>query len=158
MIFLLHFSISFIFLIFNWKIIPLQCCVGFYSTTWISPKYTLYPLPLESHPLPPSHPSRSSQSTKLSSLCHTAAFHYLSILHMVVYICRCYSHYQMYYIPKWIQRNLSSVPSTPHSSPSSANHTSLAASATFSHQNTMETQRELENVWSRWEKNPLVTA
>ena len=35
---------------------------------------------------PPSHPSRSSQSTRLSSLCYRAAFHQLSILHMVVCI------------------------------------------------------------------------
>ena len=52
----------------------------------------IYPLPLEppSHP-PTSHPSRISQSTKLSSLCCIAASHQLSTLHMVVYICQCYS-------------------------------------------------------------------
>ena len=38
-----------------------------------------------------SHPSRSSQSIKLISLCYTAASHQLSILHLVVYIRRCYS-------------------------------------------------------------------
>jgi len=32
-----------------------------------------------------------SRSTKLSSLCCTAAFHYPPILHMIVYICQCYS-------------------------------------------------------------------
>ena len=32
----------------------------------------------------PFHSSRSSQSTKLSSLCYTAASHQLSVLHMVV--------------------------------------------------------------------------
>ena len=53
----------------------------------------MYPHPLghPSHPpIPPSnpsHPSRSSQSTELSSLCYTAASHWLSILHMVVYTC-----------------------------------------------------------------------
>ena len=37
--------------------------------------------------LPPiSHPSRLSQSTGLSSLCHIANSHWLSILHMVVYV------------------------------------------------------------------------
>ena len=35
---------------------------------------------------PPSHPSRSSQSTKLGSLCYTATSHQLSVSHMVVYI------------------------------------------------------------------------
>ena len=37
--------------------------------------------------LPPSfHPSRSSRSAELSSWCNTASSHWLSILHMVVYI------------------------------------------------------------------------
>ena len=43
--------------------------------------------------LPPSlsHPSRWSQSTELISLCYEASSHQLSILHLVVYICQCYS-------------------------------------------------------------------
>ena len=41
----------------------------------------------------PSHPSRSPQSTELSSLCGTAASHQLSIWHMVVCICHCYSKF-----------------------------------------------------------------
>ena len=44
--------------------------------------------------LPPtslSHPSRWSQSTELISLCYAAASHYLSVLHLVVYICPCHS-------------------------------------------------------------------
>ena len=40
-----------------------------------------------------SHPSRSLQSTKLISLCYAAASHQLTILHSVVYICQCYSHF-----------------------------------------------------------------
>ena len=43
--------------------------------------------------LPPAalpHPSRSSQSTELSSLCSTAASHWLSALHMAAHICQCY--------------------------------------------------------------------
>ena len=47
----------------------------------------MYPLPRE----PPSHPSRSSLSPELSSLCYIAASYQLSILYMVVYICQCYS-------------------------------------------------------------------
>ena len=45
----------------------------------------IYPLPLgpPSPHHPPSHPSRSSQSTELSSLCYTAGTHQLSVLHMV---------------------------------------------------------------------------
>ena len=44
--------------IFNWRIIALQCCVGFcHSTTWISHRYTyvlsFLNLPSTSHPVPP---------------------------------------------------------------------------------------------------------
>ena len=42
-------------------------------------------------PLLPSHPFRLSQSTELSSQCHTAAFYEPPILHMTVYICQCQS-------------------------------------------------------------------
>ena len=47
----------------------------------------IYPLPLD----PPScpsliHPSRSSQTAMLGSLCYIAAFHWLSVLHMAMYI------------------------------------------------------------------------
>ena len=52
---------SFVFLIFNWRIIALQCCVGFCHTkSWISQKYTYISslLSLPSHPL--YDPSRSS--------------------------------------------------------------------------------------------------
>ena len=38
-----------------------------------------------------SHPSRWSQSTEPISLCYGAASHQPTILHSVVYICRCYS-------------------------------------------------------------------
>ena len=38
----------------------------------------------------PSHPSRLLQSPCLSSLSHTANFHWLSILHMVVYMLPCF--------------------------------------------------------------------
>ena len=37
-------------------------------------------------PLPPTHPSRLSQSTRLISLRHTANSCWLSILHMIVYV------------------------------------------------------------------------
>ena len=40
-----------------------------------------------------SHPSRWSQSTELISLYYVAASHELSILHLVVCICQCYSHF-----------------------------------------------------------------
>ena len=50
------------------------------------PQVYICALPLEpsSHLSPPSHPSRLSQNTGLSSLYHTANSHWLSILHIVV--------------------------------------------------------------------------
>ena len=47
----------------------------------------IYPFPLKP---PYPHPtfSKSSQSSMLSSMCYTAASHWLSILHIVVYTCQ----------------------------------------------------------------------
>ena len=56
--------------------------------------YTYNPIsPPSCVSLPPSlsHPSRSLKSTELISMCYAAASHQLSILHLVVYICQCYS-------------------------------------------------------------------
>ena len=81
--FLLQFSNSLknvYLLIINWRMIALQCYIGFCHTTlWLSHTcvcvyiYThthIYALPLEppSHPTPPSYSSKSSQSTRLSSV------------------------------------------------------------------------------------------
>ena len=46
------------------------------------PSWTSLPLP--------SHLSRLSQSTGLSSLCYTTTSHKLSILHMIMYMHQCY--------------------------------------------------------------------
>ena len=69
------FCVIVLFFFLNWGIVVLQCCTGFcHAMKWIScthiclPSWTSLPVP---HPQP-SHPSRSSQSTRLSSLCNTA--------------------------------------------------------------------------------------
>ena len=53
----------------------------------------MYPLQFEppSYPPSPSNPSRSSQSDRLGSLCYITVSHQLSNLHMIGYICQCYS-------------------------------------------------------------------
>ena len=52
----------------------------------------------------PSHPSRSSQNTELSSLCYIAASQYLSILHMVVYIFQCHSQFTPFFFPHCVHK------------------------------------------------------
>ena len=81
-----------IVLLFNWRNIALQCCVGFCLTTMhFSQNYACITSLLSLTPLPLHRSSRSSQSTSLGSLCYPAASQWLSVLHMVVYICQCYS-------------------------------------------------------------------
>ena len=79
--------------IFNWRIIAFQYCIGFYQTsTWISHWFTyalshlntsLPPHPYTSFPIPLS---RMLLKPGLSSLSHMPNFHWLSILHLVMYI------------------------------------------------------------------------
>ena len=78
----------FVLFCFCWGKIALQCYVSFCCTAkWMSYTYTYIPSLLGLPPSPsPSHPSRSSQGTELSSLCYTAGSHQLSILQMVVHI------------------------------------------------------------------------
>ena len=51
----------------------------------------IYPPSCVSFPPSISNPSRWWQNTELISLCHAAASHQLSVLHLVVYICQCFS-------------------------------------------------------------------
>ena len=80
-----------------WSIVASQYCVSFCCTTkWISHVHTHVPISPPSWASLPSslsHPSRSSQSTELISLCYAAASHQPTVLHSVVYICWCCSHF-----------------------------------------------------------------
>ena len=84
---------NYIFENFYWRIIALQYCVDFcHTSTWISHRYTCVLSILNLLPSPtPSHPSRLSQSTGLSSLHHTANSHWLSVLYRVMYMFQCCS-------------------------------------------------------------------
>ena len=85
--FFLCLCIYFFNLLFNWRKIALQCLCWFLPYNSANQPYLdIYHLPPESTPHNHSHTPRSSQSTGLGSLCCTATYHQLSILHMVVYI------------------------------------------------------------------------
>ena len=91
---------QYIFLIdLYWSIIVSQYCVSFCCTTkQISHMHTHVPISppsLASLPSSLSHPSRSLESTEPISLCYAVASHQLTILHSVVCICRCYSHFAL---------------------------------------------------------------
>ena len=82
-------------LIFNWKLIALQYCVGFSQTsTWISHRFTHVPshfnIPLTSLPIPPP---LGCYPAGLNSLSHTANPHWLSIFHMVMCVSMFFSSY-----------------------------------------------------------------
>ena len=91
------FVCLFVLIDLYWSIIVSQYHVSFCCTTKrISYMHTHVPI------CPPSwasllsslsHPSRSSQSTEPISLCYAAASHQPTILHSVMYICWCYSHF-----------------------------------------------------------------
>ena len=75
--------------VFHWRIIALQCCVVYCrATTQISHNYTYIPALVRPPPFPSPCPARSSQSTRLGSRYHTAASRWLSVLHLIVYMCQ----------------------------------------------------------------------
>lgn len=65
----------------------LTMCVSFCSTMWLNHIYTYILSPLSL--LVASYPSKSPQSTRLSTMFYTAASHQPSILHMTVHGCQC---------------------------------------------------------------------
>ena len=78
------FFFFFSFFIFSGRIIKIFCWFLLYISMGQAWVYILTPPA-------PSHPSNLSQSTSLSSLSHIASSHWLSVLHVFVYIFPCYS-------------------------------------------------------------------
>ena len=83
----------FLFSYFNWRLITLQYCGGFFHTlTWISHGCTCVPHPkspshLPLHPIPLGCPSAPA----LSAVIHTLNLDWWSTSHMVIYKFQCYS-------------------------------------------------------------------
>ena len=82
----LFFVIFGLHFFFNWRVVALQCCVGFcHAATWSATGIHMSPLSWTPFPFPAlPHPSRLSQNTGFSFLCHRANSRLVSILHMVV--------------------------------------------------------------------------
>ena len=86
---LIFFFLKKLSIYFNWRLITLQYCIGFwYTLTWISHKCTGVPQPrtpshLPPHPIPQGCPS----ALTLSALFHAMNLDWSSISHMVIYIC-----------------------------------------------------------------------
>ena len=84
-------TLYFLVFFFNWNIVALQRCVSAVRKHESAISICMSPPSWTPSHLPPPHPSRSSQSTELSSLCCAAASCKLSDFDTAVYICQCYS-------------------------------------------------------------------
>jgi len=76
----LLYSIVFVSTIKHESVITVCVCVCVFLPSWASLQL----------PPSPSCPFRSSQSARLGSLCYIATSHQISVLYMIMYICRCY--------------------------------------------------------------------
>lgn len=84
----MYLKLVYILPVFNWVIATLQCCSRFLLYNKVNPLY-VYPLSIPTGPpshLPPSHPSRLSQGTEMSSLCAIQQVPLSNILHMLSYV------------------------------------------------------------------------
>ena len=81
-----------LFTYFNWMLITLQYCSGFCHTwTWISHGCKCVPCPESPSHLPPHHiPQGCPSAPALSALCHASNLDWWSLLHMAIYVFKCY--------------------------------------------------------------------
>ena len=89
----LYFLYYFLSIYFNWKIIFLQYCGDFaihQHESHMSAHVSHHPEP-PSHLLPHSIPLGCHRAPALNALLHASNLHWLSILHMVIYMFQCYS-------------------------------------------------------------------
>ena len=86
---------------FNWRLITLQYCSGFFHTlTWVSHRCTCVPHPepsshLPTHPIPQGHPSAPA----LSTLSHASNMDQWSASHMIIYTFLLYLSVPKYSFP-----------------------------------------------------------
>ena len=91
--------------VFNWKIIMIL----WWFLPYINmnqPQVYICPLPLEtsSHSPPYPTPVGCHRASALSYLCYLANSHWLSILHMILYMIQCYSLISSHPYLFWPQR------------------------------------------------------
>ena len=91
MITLRHKPFKIISFVFNWRIMALQCCIGFCHTSpWVSHRYTYDPSLVNPPPTSP-HPLACCRAPGLSSLRRAANPHCWSTLPTVMYMFQRYS-------------------------------------------------------------------
>ena len=108
----------------HWTTWEIPAAVSFFlleekcsSMLCISHNYTYISSFLSLLPLLPFHPSRSSQSMRLASLCYTATSHQISILYRVVYICWYYLLHSPHSLPPQLCLQVHSLHMHLHSFP-----------------------------------------
>ena len=81
-----------ILIYFNWRLITLQYCGFSHTLTWVSHGCTCVPHPEPHSHLPPHPISRACPGAlAVSVLLYASNLDWSSILHMVIYMCQCYS-------------------------------------------------------------------
>ena len=86
MITLRHKRFKIISFVFNWRIMALQCCIGFCHTSpWVSHRYTYDPSLVNPPPTSP-HPLACRRAPGLSALCRAANLQFIHFANSGVYV------------------------------------------------------------------------